>query len=148
MADMTPEQFRQYMRRLLAAIKEARGVAELTGIKTLEGLMKRRIFNQGLASDATPLGNYSRAYSQKRRLAGRQIGYKDLEFTGALRRSLVTGTSKGAAVLGFINDRGRIIAEGQEQQVGRAIWRPTDAELDAMVKAMLRSVERTIKKAI
>ncbi len=57
-------------------------------------------------------------YQKKRAAAGRQIIKKDLEFTGNLRRSIVTAVeSEKAAVIEFNNDEAAIIARGQEVQI-------------------------------
>lgn len=63
---------------------------------------------------ALPLTSYQR----KRAAAGRQILRKDLEFTGNLRRSIVTAVqNEKAAVIEFNNDEAAMIAKGQEIQI-------------------------------
>ena len=149
MADLTPQQFSAKLQKLKKALSEIRARSEVVGILQLNADMQKRIFNQGLASDGKPMGPYLSAGHKKRRSnMQRQIGYKDLELTGALRRSLVVGESKGHSALGFTVDRSRIIAIGQEQQIGRPIWRPTKTELDRMLKAMITQINKDLKRAL
>jgi hypothetical protein len=57
-------------------------------------------------------------YQRKRTLSGRQIGYKDLEFNGELRRSIqVFVQNEASVVLAFNNDHSADVAHGQEQQI-------------------------------
>jgi hypothetical protein len=59
-------------------------------------------------------------YEKKRLSKGRQIGYKDLEFYGSLRRAIVTaneGTDKAVCVIN--NEQEALIAEYQEKQIGK-----------------------------
>lgn len=57
-------------------------------------------------------------YERKRVLAGRQVAYKDLEFSGELRRSIqVFIENEKEVVLAFNNDESALIAAGQEQQI-------------------------------
>lgn len=150
MANISPTQFRAKLQRLKDVLKEGRAKAELAAIKTLEADMKRRVFNDGKASDGTPLGPYRSRHRLKRQLAGRQVQYKDLEFEGDLRRSLTTGELDGHAVLGFTRDRERIIAEAQQgnRQTGKVIWQPSGDELQDMLDVLIDSLEDDIKKAL
>lgn len=59
-------------------------------------------------------------YEIKRVKAGRQVKYKDLEFIGDLRRGIVTDKQTDVKVVCYIpNDDLKLIAKGQEQQIGR-----------------------------
>lgn len=106
--------------------------------------MKVRIFNKGGAVSA-PIGRYrSRSYRKKRSKAGRQTGYKDLEFDGDLRRSIQTGKRKTGAVIGFDNDRAKDIAGYQEDQTGKKIFKITDSEINAARAAFLKTYRANI----
>lgn len=118
-------------------------------LKLEEGLMKQRVFNEGEAADGTKLGNYrSKSHAKKRRLRGRQTGYKDLEFEGDLRRSLTVGTNGGDVVLGFSTDKGRLIAAYQEsdRQTGKEIWSPTDSEINQIKEVVVERIRACLKK--
>ncbi len=59
-------------------------------------------------------------YEKKRLTDGRQIAYKDLEFHGSLRRSIITASEGRIKVVCFFNNnRQAVIAEGQEKQIGK-----------------------------
>lgn len=116
------------------------------GVNAARALMQNRIFNTGTDANGTSLGGYSgkqtksrsknkrllaaiadfdpeggfSAYEKKRLSHGRQIAYKDLEFTGSLRRSIVTAKETTKRVVCWIANPGDAdIARYQEQQVGR-----------------------------
>lgn len=112
--------------------------AEVAALERINGEMKARIFQNGLASDGTPLdtfstpalGRYSRGYGLKRQKAGRRTDAKDLEFHGDLRKSIAVGKTGQSNVIGFQYDAARLIAEGQEKQTRKKIWTPSDEEID------------------
>lgn len=83
------------------------------------GIMKRRIFNQSLDANGQSLGPYfSETYERDRTRAGRQIGRKDLEFTGSLRRSIeVVVINNFQAVIRITNDADAEKAWHQEMQI-------------------------------
>ena len=89
------------------------------GLNAGMGLMKRRIFNQSLAADGSTLGGYeSEDYSRKRQRSGRQVGRKDLEFDGTLRRAIeVVTVNNTKAQIRITNPDSADIAFYQEQQI-------------------------------
>lgn len=112
--------------------------ALVASITRLQGEMIQRIHSRGEATDGTSLGGYkSEAYKRKRQRAGRQVRRKDLEFTGGLRRSLVTFIGQSNAQLGFSNDTARLIANGQESQVGKEIYTASDQEINTSIDLMV-----------
>jgi len=59
--------------------------------KRLEGLMKKRIFNNGKATDESLIGKYkSKSWIKKRSLSGRQVNKVDLQDEGNLIRNFRT----------------------------------------------------------
>ena len=122
-------------------VDQALADAALAAAKVIEAKMKRRIFNEGRAVNGS-IGKYrSRSYRAKRRAAGRQIGKKDLEFHGDLRRSIQTGKRSMGAVVGFTNDRSRKIMGYQEDQTGKNISGVTDATLKS-ARAAFKKIYR------
>jgi hypothetical protein len=120
--------------------------ALLVGVNAAMGQMKYRIFNEGQDSDGVALGSYKGAkkkapslflkgrkkeflvgslssftpYELKRLAKGRQVRYKDEEFTGTLRRSIVVVKDSNVRVVCAIPSvNQRNIANYQEEQVGR-----------------------------
>lgn len=121
--------------------------ALLVGVNAAMGKMTYRIFNLGQDASGLDFGKYTgkrsginkrtaarleklniaqdldietglTAYEKKRLKAGRQISYKDLEFTGDLRRAIVVGVESNTRVICWIpNDQEYKIAKYQEQQI-------------------------------
>lgn len=123
--------------------------ALLVGVNAAMAQMKFRIFNNGLDNQLVSFGKYTGKkkglrssnkvkiskmriaealdledglsdYEKKRLRAGRQVGYKDLEFTGDLRRGVVDGKVSNIKVICWIpNDDLFKIAKYQEEQIGK-----------------------------
>lgn len=107
--------------KLAEAGRTVDATAALTqGINAGRAAMNNRIFNRGLDANNIPLGKYTTQYAKKRNKSGRQTGQKDLEFTGSLRRAIITASAGENKVGCFINnDFEKKIAEYQEIQVGK-----------------------------
>jgi hypothetical protein len=93
--------------------------ALVAGLNAGMGAMKRRIFNQSLDAEGVSLGPYfSEQYERDRRQAGRQIGRKDLEMTGSLRRAIeIITVNQTAAQVRITNQEDAEKAAFQEQQI-------------------------------
>lgn len=93
--------------------------ALVAGLNAGMGLMKRRIFNQSLDAEGTTLGPYfSEQYERDRVREGRQVGKKDLEMTGSLRRAIeVVAVNNTAAEIRITNQADADKAHFQEQQI-------------------------------
>lgn len=91
----------------------------VAGLNAGMGVMKRRIFNQSLAADGQSLGPYySEQYERDRVRAGRQIGRKDLELDGTLRRAIeVVTVNNTKAEVRITSPSSADIARYQEQQI-------------------------------
>lgn len=113
---------------IISSLEENGEKASMVALKSFEGEVKSRIHNQGRDSSGLSIGQYQSEYwKAKRRAAGRQIGYVDLEMTGELRRSLTTGQIRGGAVLGFDSDQEREKYEKMKALYGN-VWRPSILE--------------------
>lgn len=120
---------------------------EIAALSSVQGLYLQRIHNDRKATDGTSLGRYRNDYyKQKRRNAGRQVEEKDLEFHGDLRRSVKIGTSGTANVMGFDNDLSRLIATGQEEQIGKEVFMVSDDEVQEMDAAYDRELQFRLSK--
>lgn len=123
--------------------------ALLQGANASMGEMKVRIFNDGKDKSGVVFGKYTGKkkllfvvnaekirrmriaeglgiddgftdYEKKRLKAGRQVTYKDLEFTGDLRRGVVIGKDSETRIICWIpNDDLFKIAKYQEEQIGK-----------------------------
>jgi hypothetical protein len=113
---ITRENFQNKVRQLAIEVANYKGDLLLLGGKYLEGEMKQRIFNKGLNSAETPIGQYkSKWWKKKREKKGNQIGFVDLEFTSDLRNSIqVVQENDSEVVLAVINDKDFDKATGQE----------------------------------
>jgi hypothetical protein len=138
-------------------VLDVRERAEIAALKELEEKMKVRIFDKSKGTDLQDFGTYrSQAYKALRESKGRQIGTKDLQFSGEFKKSMTVGKNQGRNVLGFTNDpndkikdRSATIREGQEKgsktrygvpvkQIGFDIFTPNEFEID---EAFQRFVE-------
>lgn len=73
----------------LPLIQEAAGNALIVAQQNALGLVTRRIFNDGLATDGSPIGEYtSEQYIKKREARGMQVDKKDFQFNGDLLQSI------------------------------------------------------------
>lgn len=93
--------------------------ALVAGLNAGMGVMKRRIFNQSLDAEGNTLGPYySEQYERDRRRAGRQVGRKDEEMTGSLRRAIeVISVNNTKAEVRITNQTDADKARYQEQQI-------------------------------
>jgi hypothetical protein len=130
MANLTARQVQRIWDKIFATYYNIPNKVKEPALKTLEGSMKVRIFTDGKATNGRKIGRYkSKAYAAKRRAANRQTRYKDLEFYGDLNRNITVGKHRRDYVLGFANSKAKLIADGQEGQTRKTIFKPSTAEL-------------------
>jgi hypothetical protein len=142
--------------------------AQIVGLSRLMAEMKYRVFNEREATDGNLLNNHPtkkpgyRSESHKKfrqtgfkrgkkfHSGGRQILYKDLEITSELRNSIVLGKSGGQNVMGFNQDKTRLIAEHQETnaQTGRQIWTPNQKETDLAIESYNDEITFALKQGL
>jgi len=135
--------------------------ALIAGVTAARGAMSFRIFNLGHDVGGVPLGSYRgrkkrtskkqfegrntaflfgdqknlklSPYEKKRLAKGRQIRYKDLEFTGTLRRGLVViQEDERRVVCAITSDELIAIAKGQEEQINAEIFGLSDDEKEVL----------------
>lgn len=118
---ITQDNWSESVRFITNEVIKYKGTLLLLGGKYLEGEMKQRIFNRGLASNNSPIGDYkSKFWKKKRDERGNQIGYVDLEFSGDLRNSIqVVEEGKESVVLAIISDLEYNKSQGQELIQGK-----------------------------
>ena len=138
----------KFVDNVIQCIRDRRALIAVSSMNRLLGSMKIRIFNQGRATDGGLIGPYISAWKNVRAKAGRQTAYKDLEFSSDLRNSIQVGTSSGEVVIGFLVDKSRLIASGQEQQTGKEIFTPTQEEIDLTVESVLDLVDECLDQAV
>lgn len=139
--------------RKLRGFKNSIEQAQEAGLKSMqgyiEGEMKDRIHARGEATEGGAIGDYrSRQYKAKRIEAGRQVRKKDLVFKGNLIRNYGTGTFQGKQVIGFFQDRYRLIATGQEQQTGKTIFTIRQETIEEGKRQYLRAYNRVLSRKL
>ncbi len=103
--------------------------------KGLEGIMKERIFLQGLNSDENPIGiGYSKRWGNVRTKKGLQTDFVDMKFSGRLRKSMTTKRAdENTSVIVIDNDFDyKEKALKQEDLREFYIFRPTNDEVDIL----------------
>lgn len=136
---MTPDNLANNIRRSLPEVNKLFGTIELFASNEILARMLARIFNDGLAKDGNKIGTYkSGSYKRKREKAGRQVDYKDEQFSGALFEAMNVGKYKGKPAVGITTETSANISRYQEKQVGRVIFSPSQSELEE-VKAAMRN---------
>ena len=83
--------------------KRVKTDAQTAASNQVGGMLRRRIFNNGVATDGSPIGQYAASTKAARAKAGRQTSRVDLEFSGTLRQSVQTGVSGNNVVLGIVD---------------------------------------------
>lgn len=145
-----------------------------SGMNACKGLMTQRIFNAGEDAENKSLGVYIgpkvkargskdderlTVYERYRSKKGRQIGYKDLEMEGSLRRSIIVAYD-GKIEIVIDNEESALIAAGQERQIGNiragqnansgvaepaAIFAPSQEEYDFFVAEGSEAIKQIFK---
>ena len=130
MAAISSENLRNKIGFLATSVAANRSKYLLLGGKRLEGLLKFRVFNEGIATNESKIGKYkSKSWIKKRAKNGRQVGSVDLEFTGELRDSIQVVQDKRDVFLAIVDDRDFAKAKGQESRRKKEIFTPTKDEV-------------------
>jgi hypothetical protein len=119
--------------------------------KGLEGIMKERIFLEGLNSDSNPIGvGYSKRWGKKRVKKGLQIDFVDLKFSGRLRESMTTKRADAnTSVIIIDNDEDYEKKALKQEDLRRFyIFRPTDEELDILEVFVGKALDIQIDKIL
>ena len=141
--------------------------ALVVGVNAAKAAMQFRIFNKGLDAGNTPIGSYKgpkkltandfseflvgdpgdtlqlSQYEKKRVKKGQQIRYKDLEFTGTLRRGiLVIKESQVRVVCAIPNENLFNIAKWQEEYINAPIFSLTDQERELLKTNVIAAVNQ------
>lgn len=140
----------------------------LVTFNTVKGELSRRIFQQGVSSDGSAIGQYAPSTKKQRERGGRQTSKVDLEMTGTLRNALIVGKEGNQIAMGIReNQEPKISVAGgvvritgksdfstvenaiqQEQNFGKDIFAPTDNEVQTGEKVFLHEIHRVTKKAL
>jgi len=137
----------KFIAEVTSAIVNGTNDFEIAALSSLQGSYLQRIHNDRKATDGSSLGRYrSEQYKKKRRERGRQTEEKDLEFHGDLRRSVKIGKSRNNNVMGFDRDLSRLIASGQQEQIGKEVHVVSNDEIAELDAAYLRELDFSLNK--
>lgn len=117
-------------------VNVARDRAYFFALTNLLANMKKRIFEEGKASDGSLIGRYQLIpgrHRRKRVANNRQVGYVDLFFDGDLAKSVQVFKIDGNHAIAFSFRKFRLIAEGNEGQRKKKIFAPTDEEVQEAI---------------
>lgn len=175
---MSPEQFEEKLKSSVPQFAEVFNNAPFVSIVDVEGALKHRIFNEGLDSNDSKIGDYddtkkqtfltglakprltkkanskikksgdSLTYKELRQAAGLQVAYVDLQFNGDLKNSIVTGTEGGKATLNFNNQKELEIANFLTTKYKKPIFEATEKEREAAKEKMLGFIREETQKII
>lgn len=120
-------------------------------VKNVEGIYLKRIFNRGLDTNGSSIGEYKKAsYKKKRDAEGRQTDYVDLQFKGDLFNSIQSGTQDEKAVIFFNNQNELKIANHLTTKYKKDIFQVSESEKETAKQFMLdyirSGMEEIIKK--
>lgn len=156
-----------------ALIKDANRI-RLAAMNTIKGDISRRVFQQGTASDGSPIGQYKTSTKKFRNLVGRRIDKVDLQMLGTLKDSLIVGESEDRVVMGIsevpeVQGKASKHKKGgfatlqagkktdfttvenaitQEKHFNKSIFAPTNEEAEKSLKIFDREMQKTITKAL
>lgn len=159
---------KQDIERIVKAIADNADRVRVATFNTVKGQMARRIWNNGIATDGSRIGNYKPSTKKRRNEAGRRIDTVDLEMTGTLRRSFVVGTGEGRIQLGLAEQQepkisvkgGRLSVTGtsdwttaenaiqQEENFKKEIFAPSKEEIERGEKTVIKEINLIVRKAL
>ena len=150
--------FEKIGKRLEADMPRIKDKFDAVILQSLQSTLRRRIFNEGKATEGEEIGQYSTDYALLREQEGFQTSRVDLERSGELRRSVQVGKIGNEQVLGIKQtrypDEGTTdeIAEFQEQNFGKEIFTLSDAEIEEAYKdaeaSIIKDIDELINKAL
>jgi hypothetical protein len=123
----------------------------LTPTKSIERVMKERIFINGINSDENPIGiGYSKRWAAARKSKGLQTNFVDMKFTGSLRKNLTTkvASSNGVAIMIDNDFDYKEKALKQENLREFYIFSATSDEVDKLEKFVEKALEFQIDKLL
>lgn len=167
--------FVKYFTELEEALKEAIAEAELVAILQIEADFKRRIFNEGKATNGSPIGKYNKDFSiiyqggnntlnklakrrvkgfegqrvnyiELRKKAGRQVAYVDLQFTDKLFNSINKQFYNGHWILAFTDAERLQVARANEFNFKKIIFEPSEEEKKASEEAYMEHIRIKIQE--
>lgn len=109
--------------------------ANEVGLNDLLGEFIYRITNEGKDTAGTQIGTYTNErYIEMREEAGAEVGYVNLQFSGALMRSIDIGTTGDSTAIGITNPERARISEYLEAYYKKPIFVPGTKEREMAIQ--------------
>lgn len=152
---MNIDQYRSRLNTLGSEFEEIIKNAPIVQSQDLLGAIAFRIFNEGKASDGTPIGQYAGAdskskgrYKARRNARGLRIDTVDLQFTGATFESIKTGVDESGALIGFTIEELAKIGRYNEERYKKAIFKPSESEAENAKELMVDWIKEELNNKI
>lgn len=147
---MTAEELSKKVTGLAKAVSSQNERFQIVACKLVEGRIKKRVFNNGIATDGSKIGKYQSAqYKKVREKRGAQTGYVDLMISGdLLMKNFQVGKAGKDIVLGFASEKSGNIARYQEEYRGKDIFTPSQSEKDEAHRAVMAEIRTVVSEEI
>jgi len=149
------------LKRVDVCLSDLKGFVVIPALNAALGGLLFRIFNEGKATDNSLIGQppiaiklhsggvYSESHGNERQEQGRRTDLKDLQFTGRLFNSIIVGEdNNGNPEIGFDDSFRREIAEYQEEQTSKTIFKLGDSEIESLESALQAGIKASIEKCL
>lgn len=153
---ITFQQSAKQLQRLADVVSRNRSKYQTIASNEVKSLLSKRIHNRGLNTDGRKIGSYSAAYAKARKTGlniggriykGLQTAYVDLQVTGDLFRSEITGRSGKNIVVGIAGNLQVEKAGKMEEKYGE-VFKPSKSETRAAEIKFMRELDEDVKKAL
>lgn len=151
----TPEQYQNSLERMKKEIATIVVNAPFVQSQELTGVILQRVFNEGKDTSGNDIGQYAGAdskskgrYKALRNRKGLRIDKVDLQFTGAMMKSIVNGQTQDGAEIGFNNTELAKIGSYNEERYKKDVFAPSATETENARALMVDYVKEELKNKI
>lgn len=143
--NVTLSQLSNQIENALGELKGKRDRVEIVSLIGINAEYKERLFENGQATDGSKIGKYVSDWKKDRQRRGRQVAFVDQNDQGDNQRSVQVGKASRKNVIGFINDKERLKAQGAEDYRKKKIYTVSDREIDYGIKQGTAEVLKIFK---
>lgn len=141
---ITIKEYNQLIGRLAKCVVSKKNQYEVPALKSIEGLVKARVFNKR-ESITGARRKYKSAYYAKKY---KKDGDVDMSKSGDLLRDFTVYRYNGNNVMGFKQDLSRIKAAAEEKRRGSAMFKPNDKELKKLKDVATKRIAKVMNECI
>lgn len=105
---------------------------------------KPRIFSDGLASDGSQIGRYSKKYGEYKSSIGKNPGYVNLRNTDQMLSDYALIASEGQYAFGFQNSFNGEKAGWMTDKYNKEIFHLSETELDVLMTVLVEDLSKSI----